>query len=274
MQRAVVGFFAVLFLALFAGIAGAQDQAPPRRGVRPMPPTPAAAPQQQQQPQQQPGENAGGCPTVVIQAQPGQVIRDGQPIVFMANVAGGDPKVAPTLVWNTSAGTITQGQDSRRIQVDSTGAGGTSEREIRADLWIGGYAPECGALQSSVTVKVIAPAVKYGEFGEVDAQTLKTNLEALANSLSQSPDNLYLIAYAGRNSERGFTANWAKKIKDSLIASGVEPRRIYAVDGGFREQPLFDFWIVPMGAEPPRPAPTIKRTEIVYPKTTTPAKKP
>jgi hypothetical protein len=91
--------------------------------------------------------------------------------------------------------------------------------------------------------------------------------------MAQSPDNLYVIAYAGRNSERGFTQNWVKRIKTGLTAAGVSEARVYAIDGGFREQPLFDFWMVPNGAEPPRPSPTIKRNEIVYPKTT-PVKKP
>jgi len=84
---------------------------------------------------------------------------------------------------------------------------------------------------------------------------------------------LYVIVYAGRASERGFTQNWVKKIKMELAADGVADSRVYAMDGGFREQPLFDFWIVPIGADPPRPEPTVKRSEIVYPKTT-PTKKP
>jgi len=199
-------------------------------------------------------------------------VRDGQRVNFTTNIAGGDPKVVPTIVWSTSAGAITQGNNTRRIEVDTTGAGASPDREVRADVWVGGYAPEC-VLQAVGTVKIIAPAAKFGEFGMVDDQTLKSNLDALTTFLTQSPDNLYVIAYAGRNSERGFTYNWLKRMKDALVGAGITPRRISAVDGGFREEPLFDFWIVPIGAEPPRPAPTVNRNEIVYPKTA-PVRKP
>ena len=261
MQRVLISL-PVLFLVFFAGAASAQYVF---RTPTPTPtpkPSPAAAPT--------PGP--GACPQVSVQAQPGGTIRDGQRVVFNANIGGGDTRVVPMIVWSTTAGLVTQGHNTRRIEVDSTGAGGTPEREIRADVWVGGYAPEC-MLQASGSVKIIPPASKFGEFGEVDAQTLKTNLEALSTFLSQSPDNLFLIAYAGRNSERGFAYNWLKRIKDGLVEAGIASRRINALDGGFREQPLFDFWIVPAGAEPPRPAPTLKRSDIVFPKTT-PSKKP
>jgi hypothetical protein len=182
----------------------------------------------------------------------------------MANIAGGDPKVQPTIIWSTSAGAITQGHNSRRIEVDTTGAGSTPDREVRADVWIGGYAPEC-LVQASGTVKVIAPAAKFGDFGEVDEQTLKRNLEAAAAYFAQSPDNLFIIGYASRSSERGFTYTWLKRIRESLFGLGMSPRRVATIDGGFRDEPLFDFWIVPIGAEPPRPAPTQRRSENVRP---------
>jgi hypothetical protein len=186
---------------------------------------------------------------------------------FNANIQGGDPKVAPMINWNLSAGTIREGQGTRRIEVDSTGAGSSFDRQVTADLWVGGYAAECSQIQATASVKIIPPAVKFGEFGELSAEALSINLKALAQFLSQSEDNLYLIGYAGRNNERGYAANAVRKIKDQLVVEGVAARRIISMDGGFREEPLFDFWIVPQGAEPPRPAPTVNRNEIVYPKT-------
>jgi hypothetical protein len=189
----------------------------------------------------------------------------------MLNIGGGDPKVAPTIIWSLSAGMMKDGQGTRRIAVDSTGAGNSPERVIKADVWVGGYAPEC-VLQASAAVRIIAPAVKLGEFGEVPDDVLKVHLKTLNDFLSQSPDNLYLIAYAGRKSERGFIFKWVQRIKAELITAGIAPRRIIAMDGGFREEPLFDFWIVPTGADPPRPTPTIDRREIIYPANPQPKK--
>lgn len=212
------------------------------------------------------------CPQLNVQPQGLRQIRDGQPVAFSANIIGADPKIVPTILWNVSAGLISKGQNTRMIVVDSTGAGATPDREIRADIWVGGYAPEC-VLQASAVVKVIGPAVKFGAFGVVPDETVTRNLQALANFLSRSPDNLWLLVYTGRNSERGFAFNWAKRLKDGLVENGVSARRITAIDAGYREEPLFDFWIVPLGADPPRPAPTIDRREIAIPKSPT-SKKP
>jgi hypothetical protein len=193
--------------------------------------------------------------------------------VFDTKISGGDPKVVPTVIWSTSAGNITAGQGTSRITVDSTGAGNTPEKEIKAAVWIGGYAPEC-VLQASATVRVTPPASRFGNFGELPAKDVSTNLKALADYLSNTRDNVWLIVYAGRKSENGFATTRARQMKDELIADGVQPRRIIAIDGGFMEKPLFDFWLVPFGAQPPQPKPTIDRSEIMKPANVRTAQQP
>ena len=226
--------------------------------------TPTPTPSPSPTPTATPEPRVFPCPNVSVQPLNPAQVRAGQPVGFMANIAGGDPKVVPSIVWNISAGTITQGQGSRRIVIDSTGAGDTPDRAVKADVWIGGYAPEC-VLQGSASIKVIPPAVKFGDFGELPDDKESENLKALANYMSQIPeqDNVWLIVYSGRDSARGYAFTQVKKMKDQLVADGVQPRRIIGVDGGYMEKPLFDFWIVPFGAEPPRPKPTIDRREIM-----------
>jgi len=235
-------------------------------------PTPTPRPQPSRSPTPEP--RAVPCPRVTVQAQAAKVVRDGQPVTFVANIAGGDPKVVPMLLWNTNAGYIKDGQGTRKIEVDSAGAGSLPERALTAQVWVGGYAPEC-VIQESGSVKIIAPAVKFGEFGELPQKAVTENLGVLAQFLSQSTDNLYLFAYAGRKSERGFTPKNISRMKEDLVIAGLSPRRIIAMDGGFREEPAFEFWIVPIGAEPPRPSPTVRRDEIQYPAPTrNPVRKP
>lgn len=255
-RKSLIGF-EILTISVFVG-STALAQLPDR------PSKPANAPTVEQ---------PAVCSVVSVQAQPAGTVREGQKIFFTANYQVTDPHATLTIIWNSSAGSITQGQGTNRIEVDTTGAGSTPEREVKADIWVSGMAPDC-VLQASSAVKIIPPASKFGEFGEVNSETLSTNLKSLADFMTQnqSQDVLYVIAYAGRNSERGFTQSWVKKIKDGLTGAGLADSKVYAMDGGFREQPLFDFWIVPNGAEPPRPSPTIKRNEIVYPKTTPAAK--
>jgi len=256
MPKSTILFLSVLLVVFLIGTVRAQKPIP----SQPSPPAP-----KQQQPQVFP------CPQLNVQLQAPQQIRDGQPVTFTANIAGGDPHIVPTILWDVSAGIISNGQSSRTIVVDSTGAGAAPQREIKADVWVGGYAPEC-LLQASATVRVIGPAVKFGEFSVVPDEIVTRNLKTLANFLSGSPDSLWLIVYSGRNSERGFASNWVKRLKTELAANGVSLQRITAIDGGYREEPLFDFWMVPPGADAPRPAPTIDRREITAPKPATPKK--
>jgi hypothetical protein len=270
-KRALTTSFFIFSCFLLGGTAFGQMPYPP---ATPPQRQPRQQPQQQPPPQQQSQQDAGAvCPQLLVQAQPGGPIRDGQKVYFTVNFNGGDTKNMPTIVWNTTAGVVTSGQGTNHVEVDSTGAGGTPDREIKAEVWVSGFAADC-VLQASAAVKVIAPATKFGDFGELAPDALNKNLKALADYMGQIPDNLYVIAYAGRNSDRNFTMTWVKRIRDGLVANGVESRRVMTIDGGFQEQPLFDFWIVPNGSEPPRPAPTVKRSEIVYPKTTPQAKKP
>jgi hypothetical protein len=220
------------------------------------------------------------CPKIDFQGQPPRTVRDGQPVTFGVTLAGGDPNVTPTIVWNVSAGFIKDGQGTRRIEVDSTGAG--VDRQIVADVWIGGYAPECGS-QWTATVKIVGHASKVDEFGDLDPEKENERLANVVTAASQSNDNLYIIAYAGRANVRGYANTVLRRIRTQLTTTGIPAQRVGVVDGGFREEPFYEVWIVPEGAEPPRPTPTVDRKEIVYPTLTptrstqtrgTPVKKP
>ena len=210
---------------------------------------------------------AGPCPTIQIQGgQAGRILREGQPVTFGVNIAGGDPNISPTIVWSTSAGTIVSGQGTKTIQVDSTGAG--ANREIVAELWIGGFAPECGSTQASAAVRIAGPPIKADEFGDLALEKENERIAAFVSSLPQANDQILVIAYAGRNNVRGYAGNALRRIRNLLTSSGVPGERISITDGGFREVPAYEFWLVPEGSEAPKPTPTVDRKEIVYPRTT------
>jgi hypothetical protein len=176
----------------------------------------------------------------------------------LVQITAADPKIVPTIIWNVSAGYITSGQNTRQIEVDTTGAGTTPDRQVRAEVWIGGYAPQC-VLQTAATINVTPPATKFAEFGLADEPTLRKDLEGVAAHFSQSRESLFLIGYAGQASKPGFSKEWLGRIRDALVAFGVSARRIATVDGGLREKPWFEVWSVPRGATPPRPTPMVDR---------------
>lgn len=43
----------------------------------------------------------------------------------------------------------------------------------------------------------------------------------------------------------------------------ISPNRVISIDGGYREEPTLEFWIVPQNAELPKPTPTVNPAEIV-----------
>ena len=249
-------FAAVLSLSA-VGAYGQDDQ--------PSPPNPSNPPAQ-----------ASPCPNIQIKSPTPKTIREGQPVTVMAQVSGGDKAVSPSILWSLSSGSIRDGQGTHKIEVDSNGAG--AYRQIVAELWIGGYPPECTAQAAPYTFVVIPPAVKIDEFGELTPEKEAERIASASGAVSQGNDYIYVIAYSGRSSQRGYANLALRRMADQFSKAGVGPRRVGTLDGGFREQPAFEFWVVPEGSDVPRPTPTIDRKEIVYPKTTparrVPARKP
>ena len=263
MRKAVVLLLPVL-VGAFAVAASAQNR-PFGTPTRTPTPTPSPTPT--------PPARVMPCPQVSVQPVGPAQVKDGMTTAFQVNINGGDPKVMPQILWSTNAGMIKSGQTMRRIEVDTTGAGATYDRELKAEVWVGGYANEC-LLQGSAKVKIIPPASKIGEVGELAPEVFQSMLKVLGEQLGQSQDNLFVFAYAGRKSERGYSMSWINKIRSELSLTGLNPRRIIAADGGFREEPAFEYWTVPPGADQPRPTPTVRREEIVYPKAPPPTRRP
>lgn len=259
MKKLLLGVLPVMLGSCISSVTaqvqpGKPPPPPPNQPVVTQPPVPAAIP----------------CPQIQIQG-PNRTLKDGEPLTFAANIGGGDPNVQPMLSWSVTSGAITSGQGTRNITVDSTGAG--NDRQIIADLLVGGYGYECNT-RATVTVPVAAPAKKVDEFGDLPEKDEAGKLDSIVNYLAQAPDRVYIIGYAGRNNVRGYAADVLKRMKAYIAKAGSGVDRVGAIDGGFREQPGYEIWVVPIGADSPRPTPTVDRKDIVYPKTPPPAKKP
>lgn len=249
-------FLASAMLAVSAAAAASAQETKEQN----LPPPPG-------QPQgQQAGQAVSPCPRLDMQV-PVRSVREGTPVRFTANVAGGDTKVTPVFNWSISSGVMNAGQGTRSIDVDTTGAG--ADKNLTATLMVAGYAPECPHM-AETTIKVIGPAKKVHEYGTVEEEQHIAWVDHLVASLAADEQG-YLIVYAGRNNERGYASAEIRKVRTHLSKDG-RTARLVLMDGGFREEPGFEMWIVPMGAETPKPSPTISSRDIVYPKT--PPRKP
>jgi hypothetical protein len=188
------------------------------------------------------------CPTVSVTCP--NDVEANQPITFTASVAGGEAGAAWTYNWSVSAGTISGGQGTSTITVDTTGIGGQS---VTATVSIGGADPSCTGTTASCTTSVrtpILPAVKFDEYGNIRFNDEKARLDNYAIQLQNQPGTTgTIIVYgscAGEGQQRGDRA------KDYLVNTrGIEAGRITVVDGGCRADLTVQLWIVPQGATAP-----------------------
>jgi hypothetical protein len=204
------------------------------------------------------------CPTSSVSCP--SDIDPGQPITFTASVSGGPANATFTYNWSVSAGTISSGQGTSSITVDTAGLSGTS---VTATVNIGGADPSCSATASCTTaVKTPKPvATRFDEYGNIKFNDEKARLDNYAIQLQNTPGSAAtIIVYgscAGEAQARGDRA------KDYLVNTrGIEAGRITVVDGGCRSDLTVQLWVVPQGADAPAvdtsnavsPCPECKKT--------------
>lgn len=188
------------------------------------------------------------CPVVSVSCP--SDVEEGQTITFSASVTSGDQSVTPTYNWSVSAGTITSGQGTSTITVDTTGIGGQT---VTASVDAGGYAPACSTTAScstQVKTKPIIEPQRFDEYGDIRFNDEKARLDNYAIQLQNTPGvEGYIIAY-GRCAGEGQTR--ADRAKNYLVNTrGIEAARIVTIDGGCREDLSVQLWIVPAGAMKP-----------------------
>jgi hypothetical protein len=184
------------------------------------------------------------CPTVSVSCP--SDVDQGAPITFTASV-NGDANV--TYNWTVSAGTISSGQGTSSISVDTTGIGGQS---VTATVELGGLDPSCSRTASCTTsVKPPnPPARKFDEYGNIKFNDEKARLDNYAIGLQNEPGSQgYIIAYGTCEGEAQARADRAK---DYLVNTrGIDAGRLVTIDGGCASELKVELWVVPTGATAP-----------------------
>ncbi len=202
------------------------------------------------------------CPVVTLNCP--DTVEAGQSATLTATVSGGDPNVTPSFNWTVTGGTITSGQNTPTITVDTTGVTGS----FTATATVGGNDVTCPNT-ASCTVNVPAVPVtpiarKIDEFGNIVRDDEKARLDPFAVELQNDPTSTAtIISYGGRVGRVGEAQIRADRARNYLVNErGIDPARITTVDGGFREEASTELYIVPTGAEQPPPAPTVDASEV------------
>lgn len=188
------------------------------------------------------------CPNISVSC-PGDV-EQGTPITFSASAAGGPSSMMPTYNWSVSAGTISSGQGTSSITVDTAGLGGSS---VTATVDIGGVDPACtrsASCTTSVKTVVLNNPSRFDEYGDIRFNDEKARLDNYAIQLQNATGSQgYIIAY-GSCEGQGQTR--ADRAKDYLVNTrGIEASRITTIDGGCRSDLAVELWVVPTGATAP-----------------------
>ncbi|MGH9958926.1 MAG: PKD domain-containing protein, partial [Pyrinomonadaceae bacterium] len=188
------------------------------------------------------------CPVVSVSC-PADV-EQGQPITFTASLSGGDPNLSPTYNWSVSAGTISGGQGTSAITVDTTGLGNAT---VTATVEVGGVAPECARTAScstQVKAPIIKEPIKFDEYGDITFNNEKARLDNYAIQLQNDPTATAVIIAYGTCEGQGQAR--ADRAKNYLVNTrGIEAGRITTIDGGCRASLTVQLWIVPAGANAP-----------------------
>jgi hypothetical protein len=135
------------------------------------------------------------CPVVSVSCPTD--VEPNAPITFTASVSGGAPGATFTYNWSVSAGTISSGQGTSTITVDTNGLGGQS---VTATVNIGGADPSCTGTTASCTTSVKVappPARKFDEYGNIRFNDEKARLDNYAIQLQNEPGSQGTIIVYG-----------------------------------------------------------------------------
>jgi hypothetical protein len=197
------------------------------------------------------------CPVISVSC-PSEV-KDGELLTFTAHVRGGDPKVVPVYRWEVWAGRIIQGQGSASIKLDLTGS-------PTATVTVTGFDSDCAATAScSLIIEHwdLNPK-KFDSYSALPHKEALKRLNAFAVQLENQPGaQAYLLAYGGQRGRAGEALGLAAQVKEYLVKSHrIDAVRIVTLDGGYREKPTIDLWIVGIGGNLPVATPTIDPSEV------------
>ena len=205
-------------------------------------------------------QEAVDCPIVRVSCPDTDIV----PLLkFSAVISGTAPSTQPTFSWKVSAGRIVGGQGTPSITVDTESPeyGGTFEASVE----VGGLPGSCAKIFSCTTYVIRdPPAKRVDEYAGLGFKDEKARLDRFIAELRKDPTAQgYVLSYAGRRARPG-EARWrGERARRYLLrAGGFATGQIVAIDGGYKEIPTIELYIVPSGVTPPPASPTVDPDEV------------
>ena len=200
---------------------------------------------------------AGQCPKIEISGN--YSIMDGDVTSFSVSIDGGDVRFTPKFDWVVSAGKLKSGQGTSVIKIETTGTGGQT---ITATVEVGGLPEPCPKTSSiSADVDKKPEATKVDEFESVNEEEEMARLDNFALRLMNSPiDQGFVVVYSSKSGKQSESKAVIERFRTYLVKTrGVDSSRVTTLDGGKKEKPGRELWLVPPGATPPGQGPEKKK---------------
>jgi PEGA domain len=208
------------------------------------------------------------CPFPMNVSAPTKV-NEGEIITYTADVSySGTSNLIYSWTLTPANAHVIGGAGTPTITVDSTGLGG---QRITATLVVDDGSGDSSCRQTAQAATEVPQPVRKTIVGrEFDTccscayDDQKARLDNLAVELQNDPTTTtYIFAYGGRTSPVGQADRLLERARDYLVSQrGVDESRIILANGGFREEDCAEVWIVPRGATPPQPTPTVQAGDV------------
>lgn len=109
---------------------------------------------------------------------------------------------------------------------------------------------------------------RWGD-AEAGRKELAARLDRYAAQLRKEGARPYVITYGPRvvewsHSDRSVAGRSASGLWPHLTGAGFDWRHVNWANGGFREEATTELWVVPPGAQPPCPTPTVRPEDVAY----------
>lgn len=199
------------------------------------------------------------CPAISVTGPAGGV-RPGDPMMFTANVTNTDKIEITSYNWTVSAGSITSGQGTPVITIDTKGL---EETDVTATISIeGNFSGQCAKQASgagSIYSEPKARLIDKFAASRGNCEYVQANLDSFMIDLNNDPDAQgYILIYGTR---RAIAA--AERIVKGFIRFRRydDPSRITTLTASGTNPANMELWIVPAGVPAPELSPQVEINE-------------
>ena len=115
----------------------------------------------------------------------------------------------------------------------------------------------------SLLVPIVC-GLAFDTFGDIRFEDEKARLDNFAIQIMNQKDaHGFIIVYAGRKATVNEAQRRANRAKNYMVkVRGIESGRLYAVDGGYRDELEIKLYVGPAGAEPPGLDPSLDPGQV------------